>query len=450
MKTPTQIRALFDRLRPVAQARAERRTRVLEAIAWPHHVEDQFFARHARELPEVEYDVDREATDARIVELQGVLRAIDGDDPITEWARANLQSMIDANRLVRSMGTTEFHRISRDLYGGSRTRFHGAGERNIDLAEHLLERLRIHGWDEATDPEVEPVPAPAFAEELRQRIARDLPGLEVDVVVDETATAKVVAGMTRVRVRAGATFTPWEAEGLWHHEVETHVLTAQNGAAQVEVPFLRAGGPRTTRTQEGLAVFTELYHHTLTVKRMERLAVRVKLVDMAEGGADFLDLYRYLLERGSAARDAYLDAQRVCRGGRVEGGAPFTKDAAYLAGLLDVNAFLAVMVRGGFRDEIELLVAGRIALEDLHALVILRRMGVLQRPSHLPVWLRRWNTLLPEFAFASFLSDLSLDALYKRQRSLIEDAASVQGPTDAPPEMPPTMRAPPLRDDHDD
>jgi hypothetical protein len=131
------------------------------------------------------------------------------------------------------------------------------------------------------------------------------------------------------------------------------------------------------------------------VHRLERLATRVKLVGMAEQGASFLDLYRHLVERGSPERDAYFDAQRICRGGTVSGGAPFTKDACYLAGLLQVYAFLNVFVRGGFRDETELLVCGRIDLEDIVALVKLRALGVLSRPVHRPRWLRQWDTLLP-------------------------------------------------------
>ena len=66
----------------------------------------------------------------------------------------------------------------------------------------------------------------------------------------------------------------WEAEGLWHHEVEIHALTAQNGAAQSEAPFLSSGGPRTTRTQEGLAVFAELYNRVLTVRPGEAASHR--------------------------------------------------------------------------------------------------------------------------------------------------------------------------------
>lgn len=429
MRDVEATRALLRSVAPLAEG--ERRTRVLEAIAWPREVEERFFAQRAARLPEVSYAVDRDALRARIADLDAAADRVEGDDPVASWVRANLRSMRDADRLVLAVGTTEFHRVSRELYGSARTRFHGDAERNVDLADHLLERLDVHGWDEAQDEAPEPLGAEDLAAQLRNRLLAELPGMRVEVVVDDRCAAKVLAGMRRVRIRRDARFTPWEADGLWHHEVETHALTAQNGAAQPEVPFLQAGGARATRTQEGLAVFAELHNHCLGVERMQRLARRVKLVDMAEQGADFLDLYRHLLELGLSPRDAYLDAQRVCRGGRVEGGAPFTKDAAYLAGLLEVHAFLSVVVRGGFRDEIELLCCGRITLDDVLPLMELRSMGLLRRPRWIPQWLRRWRTLLPEFAFTSFLDGIALARVRDRYADLIALAEAARPPDGA-------------------
>ena len=69
---------------------------------------------------------------------------------------------------------------------------------------------------------------------------------------------------------------------------------------------------------------------------------------------------------------------------------------------------LAAVARGGFRDEIELLVCGRLALSDIAALAKLRAMGILERPKLLPGWLRNWQTLLPFFAFTSFLEGIGL------------------------------------------
>ena len=409
-----------------ALASSDRRVRVLEAIGWPRAVEERFFARGGDALPEVTYDVDRDGLRDRVRELDAAERSIDGDDPITVWLRSSVASMRDASRLVLALGTAEFSRLSTELYGGPRTRFHGGRERNVDLARHVLERLRPHGSDEAQDDDDdERLDATALAEVLRARVAREYPTMAVTVLIDPDATAKVVAGTNRVRVRADATFTRCEADALWHHEVETHALTGQNGAAQPLAGFLRVGGPRSTRTQEGLAVFTELHHHCATIERMQRLASRVLLVDMAAEGATFVDLYRHQVAQGAPAREAYLDAQRVCRGGLVTGGAPFTKDTVYLGGLLDVQAFLSAVVREGFRDEMELLACGRIALEDLTALVHLRRRGILHRPRFIPAWLRRWRTLVPEFAFLSFLDSIALQRVQEQYAALIHTATEV-------------------------
>lgn len=429
MNEARRARELLGR---VAQALGESKKKghLLDQIAWPRDVEESFFAAGAGRLPHVQYSIDRAAHEADIAELAALVASIDGDDVVAVWLRRVVSSRIAEARMLLAAGTAAFSERSREIYGGARTPFHEGKATSLDLADHLLERLRTHGWDEATDPEETALTAPEFAEALRGHVERMRPRMEVEILLDPSCTAKVVAGMKRVRIRPDATFPREEAEGLWHHEVETHALSAQNGAAQVEAPFLSSGGPRTTRTQEGLAVFSELYNRVLTVNRIERLAVRVKLCDLAEQGASFLDLYRFLVDRGSPPRDAYLDAQRICRGGKVEGGAPFTKDACYLPGLLHVYAFLNTFVRGGFRDETELLVCGRIDLDDIGALVQLRALGILTRPRHRPRWLRRWDTLLPYFAFSSFMKWIDLtpvEAHYHEAIALAEAAAPRAG-----------------------
>ncbi|MGK3961148.1 flavohemoglobin expression-modulating QEGLA motif protein [Sorangium sp. So ce118] len=420
-------RAVLEQLERVGGRLAEGKAlKLLDDIAWPREVEERFFASGEDRLPEVEYRVDRDGLGRRIAELRELLLSIDGDAPALAWLRDNVRAQIQAAELLDAAGTREFSARSRELYGGARTRFFGGSLRNIDLAEHLTERLQVHGWDEASDPEEEPLDAAALRDQLAARVAARTPPLDIEIALDPRITAKVVAGMSRIRVRPEATFASWEAEGLWHHEVETHALTAHNGAAQPRFSFLRSGGPRTTRTQEGLAIFAELYSRSLSIGRLTRLAERVRLVDMAEQGASFLDLYRHLRERGAERRDAYFDAQRVCRGGLCEGGAPFTKDACYLAGLLEVYAFLAAVLRGGLRDEVELLVCGRIALDDIAVLAELRAAGALERPRYLPGWLRAWQTLLPYFAFTSFMDGIDLGPVERHFQELLRVAADAR------------------------
>ncbi len=421
-------RAQLERVGSALDNSSVKRVRLLEVIAWPDQVERDFFAAGGKELPKVAYAVDRDSITARIATLAEIQKGIDGDDDVAEWLRATVQSFIDGNRMLLALGTTEFYRINREIYGGARSRFAGESLRHIDLADHLADRLKVRGWDEAHDPDAIVVDAKSFAAALRKKIAAREPAMELSVEVSSDTTAKVVAGMTRVRVRADATFMPWEVDDLFVHEVETHSLSALNGAAQPLARFLAAGGPRSTRAQEGLATFSELYHRALSIERMQRLATRVHLVEMAEDGANFLELYRHLLEGGSTPQNAYYDAQRVCRGGRVEGNAPCTKDVVYLAGLLDVWAFMLAVIRGGHRDEAELLVCGRISLDDVPALIRLRHAGLLERPKYLPRWLAEWRTLLPHFAFASFATELDLRAVENRFARAIEIAANQRAP----------------------
>mgnify|MGYP000476334030 CR=1 FL=1 len=295
--------------------------------------------------------------------------------------------------------------LQRSCLAARRT-FYGGPVRNLDLAEHLLERLRVHGWDEARDPDVGVISAEELRAGLTARIARRSPAMEIEVVLDERATAKVVAGMSRVRIRPDATFTACEAEGLWHHEIETHALTAHNGAAQVNAPFLRSGGPRTTRTQEGLAVFSELYNKTLSVQRLQRLAVRVKLVDMAEQGATFIDLHRHLVAAGATPRDAYFDAQRICRGGLCGGGAPFTKDACYCKGIVLNFAFLRAAIQLDRAELIPFLFVGKVAHEDIPVLYAHVTDGIVKPPPFLPPIFEDMNGLAIWMCYASFFSRL--------------------------------------------
>lgn len=402
------------------------KTRFLDALSWPPEVEEKFLAEGGKEMPEVTYEIDRERANGQVRELESFAMTLDVADPVQRWLVDVARSYADASRMILAIGTKRFYEISFDVYGGPRSPF-DRDTSNLDLAVHLERRLA--GEDLPHPPpkakgrrrkDEETLDAKGFAKAIDALAAAT--GMKVDVIVDERVSAKVVAGTERVRVRHGSTFRRSEVLGLYVHEVETHALTAQNGAAQSQLPFLKSGGPRTTRTQEGLAVFAEFHARALSADRMRRIVRRVRLVEMAEQGADFLQLYRWLLDQGSPERDAYFDAQRICRGGLLDGGGPFTKDASYLAGFCEVYNFLQVAVRGGAREALQLLACGRIALDDLAVLHELRNMSVLEPPQLLPRWMKEWDALLPYFAFTSFLSEIDLAQVFERHRHILDAA----------------------------
>jgi len=379
------------------------KTRLLDSIQWSQATERAFFAAGGLEQPQPEYTIDEATARGNIERLTDLRRDLHGSDPLLVYLRTIAASYQDANEMLLNVGTRRFYELSLVQYGGATTAALDHDTTNLDLAIHLATRLGRGLRKADNDPTLS---AEEFARIIEQRVEQHQPGLDVKVVLDDALAPKVIAGARRVRVRSGATFSALEAESLFVHEIETHALTAQNGMHQRHLPFLRAGGPRTTRTQEGLAVFAELFDRSLSIDRLRRLVERVRMVAMAEDGASFLDVYRHLIDLGAEPREAYLDTARIFRGGIVQGGAPFTKDAAYLAGLAEVYNFLRLTLVDGSRQIAEVLISGRLALDDVELLLSLRDDGLVDGPKFMPRWLARWEALLPYFAFTSFLNEL--------------------------------------------
>jgi len=93
------------------------------------------------------------------------------------------------------------------------------------------------------------------------------------------------------------------------------------------LPTLGSSHAGTTKTQEGLAVFSELITGTMDINRMRRLSDRMIAIQMSMEGADFLEVFQYFLEQTQGNQDqSFENTQRVFRGGVLTGGAPFTKD----------------------------------------------------------------------------------------------------------------------------
>lgn len=407
-----------DRLLELASARlapVAANTRLLDRLQWSRRTEDAFFAAGANALPEPSYDIDPELARNNLRELDALSKELEGGEALSRFLRSVRDSYAAANHMLLAVGTRRFYELSCEQFGGARSMALDADSTNLDLATHIGARLGDTPASAAKGPRLDHA---AFIARCERRVAETYPTMKLKIVADDDMSAKVLAGVTRVRVRAGTSFTELEAEGLYAHEIETHVLTGQNGAAQTRLPFLKSGGPRSTRTQEGLAVFAELYGHSLSIHRLRRLVERVKLVAMAEDGASFLDVYRRLLEQGFAAHDAYLDTMRIYRGGVLTGGAPFTKDACYLSGLAEVYNFLRLTLKHDAREMAEVLVSGRLCLDDLDELVELRRLGIIEAPRHLPAWLANWDALVPYFGFTSYLNEIDLPPLAKRFAAL--------------------------------
>jgi uncharacterized protein (TIGR02421 family) len=246
------------------------------------------------------------------------------------------------------------------------------------------------------------------------------------VEIVDSLSANATAGAERIRIRAGAHFTDRDVDQLVHHEAGIHVTTALNGRAQTDLPILASSHPGTTRTQEGLAVFSEFITGCMDVDRLSRLADRVLAIQMTIDGADFLEVYRHFLDKGTAEKAAFELTRRVFRGGVLTGGAPFTKDVVYLDGLLRVHDFLRSLIAAGRADVLQLLFCGKLSLADVPVLCELAEMGLLKAPKFLPPWASDRRFLVSYLAYSGFLGRVRMGKVHERYASILQTSPVVQ------------------------
>jgi uncharacterized protein (TIGR02421 family) len=402
---------------------AQRPLRVLRSLAWGDDVERAFFASGARDLPRPVYQLP--AGIAESGERFRVLRtALSGSGAIETFLRETCDAFSTATRMLLAVGTKDFYYHSVELYGRPASLTADRKTTNLDLAQHFAAVVdgvvgNVHipsAADELTMTAEEVVPI------LARRFARFFPGVPLAVEVVDGMAAKAAAGVDGVRLQRGARFSQRDLLQLEYHEGHVHVATALNGRAQPVVAFTGTPSPRTTATQEGLAVLTEFLTQSTSLERLKRLSDRTLAIKMAEDGADFCEVYRFFLGRGHDEEAAYDCARRVCRGGLVEGGAPFTKDVCYLDGLLRVTNFLRVALVKGHLHHVSLFFAGKIDAADVPLFGRLEREGAVAAPKFVPLWARDLSYLTAFMSYSAFLGECDLSAERRRYEDLLARA----------------------------
>lgn len=286
--------------------------------------------------------------------------------------------------MFMAAGKPEFTERSIRLYGRPDDVYATQSFTGVGAAAFLLEKTDqlLHGSYVA--PCQPDQPADHSAARLRRAIDDYFADDRVEVVVEDDLSSKAIAGTTRIRIRGSALFTDLDFDQLYHHEALVHTATAINGRRQSNLKSLGLDAPRTTRTQEGLAVFAEFVTHSIDINRLRRLALRIQALKRAMAGADFIECFQFFLEAGQDEREAYKSTQRIFRGGDVRGEVAFTKDATYLKGVMEAHALMNVAIRDNQPQIIERLFAGRLTMGDVIALGPHFDAGFLQRPHYVP------------------------------------------------------------------
>ncbi|MFN0023804.1 MAG: flavohemoglobin expression-modulating QEGLA motif protein [Parvularculaceae bacterium] len=386
---------------------AEDRLPVLRTLSWDRAVGDAFLKSGGLVPPAPAYpQIDPEPSRQRIAAARAL---IDGESPVHDWLRrfADMAEMTAA--MLSAIGTVTFHVHSRALYGAPSSPI-ADGKRNaLELARRLDALLAdLEGGMRLEPPKI------LGAAEIKRRLDTLLPehfGADSPrVEVTPNVSGKAAAGRDYIKLREDAMFSDLDVTQLLQHEAFVHIATGKNGQAQANFPLLAESHPGNAKTQEGLAVFAEFISGALDPRRFRRLADRVMAIDMAERGADFIEVFRFFREQSAtdAPFEAFENARRVFRGGVIAGGAPFTKDSIYLGGLLEVHNFLRAAVKSGDAGYIRLLFVGKIDLADLAAMKMLRDEELIAPPRFMPPWATDLRYLLSYLAYSTFLNEISL------------------------------------------
>lgn len=398
---------------------AEDQLPVLRILGWDRSIADRFFASGERELPRPHYAIPDMAP------LREKLRAardlVEGDSPVHAWLHRTADVIDRATALLQSVGTRNFHAHSRALYGGPDEAIADGQATALDLAMRLNDVLsEFDGEDLNPGAGGRMTPAELkgkLDDRLPHYFGNDAPRIEITTDVN----ARAAAGKDYIKLRADADFSDTDFIQLLQHEALVHIATGANGRANERFRILGESHPGNARTQEGLAVFAEFISGALDPRRFKRLSDRTIAIDLAESGADFLEIYRFFRERNPSEPpfEAFESARRVVRGGLVEGGAPFTKDSIYLGGLLDVHSYLRAAVKTGNPLFTRLLFVGKIDLQDLEAMKVLLDEGHIAPPAIMPPWAVDQRFLVSYLAYSSFLNTIDLGEVDRRHRGIL-------------------------------
>jgi len=418
------IRDLSDRI-----VAAQRPIQILDAIKWTPEVKQEFFKNKCKELPKVDasyyhnrplsYNIhDKKA------EFQGIERDINrllGQFSGVGGIMLRMcQEYRKALSMIKARGTEDFTSISVDLYGSSEDAFYPGAPLLIDLALLLSDTLSSLNQNLVSEMDEKRYTSHEAADILRQRFSEYFKDCSQEVVVEQSddIIADAAAGADRVKIRTDAMFSERDIRLLEVHEGWVHVGTSLNGAMQPICTFLGKGAPSSVITQEGLSVITEIITFSSYPRRVLRITNRIRAINMAENGANFLEVFNYFRECGISDEDSYGHTLRIFRGSTPEGG-PFTKDLAYAKGFILIYNYMRLAVQKGLVNHIPTMFVGKIRIEDLQILHELISEGIVMPPQYVPPHFKDLAALSSWMCFSLFLNQLDLKKLSENYRHIL-------------------------------
>lgn len=427
--TPHQkmIRDLSDRL-----VKAQRPIRILDALKWGPEIKEEFFKSDFKKLPAVDAEYyktnnplpyDPEAKKEEFYALERDIRSQLGQfTGIGKIMTRMCREYREVIRLLQARGTKEFAEISQELYGGAADSFYAGAPTLNDLAIMMTDVLHKINEKVKTKDDEKCFSSEETVDILNNRLRAYFndPEDRVRVKLSDGIVADAAAGAECIKIRKGAYFSEREINSLEIHEGWVHLGTTLNGMAQPVCTFLSKGAPSSTQMQEGLATVMEIFTFTSYPGRVMRITDRITAICMAEGGANFIDVFDFFRERGHSEDQSYLSATRVFRGSAPDLG-PFTKDLTYSRGFVFIYNYIRLAIQRGLLGHIPMLFVGKTILEDIHVLYDLVDEGIVVPPKYVPPQFKDLAALSAWLGYTLFISSLNLKQMAKDFKQVLQE-----------------------------
>jgi alpha-L-glutamate ligase-like protein/uncharacterized protein (TIGR02421 family) len=200
-----------------------------------------------------------------------------------------------------------------------------------------------------------------------------------NVSIRQKLVSRVTVGGNNIYIQAEAKFSEEDIASLIAHEIETHVLTSENGSHQ-PYQILRRGCAGYLDTQEGLAIFNE--QGVLSPYAEKKFNSCRNILGLEYGLHHSLAQTRTYLQAElgytpAKALQQSISMKRGLQDTSEPGG--FTKSMAYFRGLKAIEKFIEN------DGDLKRLYIGKVALEDLE---LIEKLPDLKAPLILPNFLR--------------------------------------------------------------
>jgi uncharacterized protein (TIGR02421 family) len=396
---------------------------ILDSIKWQEGVDEFIIQNKFKVMPNISYD-QRALKYDPVKKLQEfkdlrlkISRDLGPNDPLGLIMARNCMQYEDVIRMLMARGKHEFYNYSKKLYG-SANEIMGDGKTKLsDLARimsNLLDTLDEKMVGEHFDRNLS---SQQVVDELKIRLGNYFPGEKIKVKLSDGIISDASAGSDYIKIKSELKFSKKDLDIFEVHEGWVHLGTTINGQNQPYAKWLAKGPPCSTVTQEGLAVIMELFNFALFPKRAKRLNDRILACQMAEDGADLLEVIAFFRNKGQEDSQAVKNASRIFRGAPLTGGTPFTKDIAYLKGFVMIYNFMRMSINEGKSDLIPFLFTGKVTLEELPTLKDYHEEGVISLPKYLPPQMKDMSGLAIWMAFSHFLNKMKLEDILQENKN---------------------------------